>query len=619
MAVDYPRRVAEIRPSQLLWSSGVGAIVDLPHFSVVVRGLGSWTENWSVPVPEARLLRAVQRVMGPQVSLLRAAPLPENPSDWIDPFSEDARIGVPVEPFPGWLRCPMCQLLARADSGLFELKTDPFRLDRNKFVHANCTRGRQPAAVPARFSVACRNGHLDDFPWHWFIHRGPSNCTGSLEFFEVGASLETSNLWVKCSGCDVSARSMVEAVGASAEKALPRCRGRHPHLGRFEECDEPLRMIMLGASNSWFPVTMSVLSVPIERDRLRQLVDDNWALLGGITERSLVPVVVGPLKVAGQLVGIEDFDDDTIWRAIEEKRSGVADEADGSPDLKGPEWEVFTDPNPPQDYPDFLTRSVSAPDAFSAQLADVVLAERLREVNALIGFTRVEPPDQGIGGNEPPPRAPLTNASPNWVPATEVRGEGIFLRFAEEPLRTWMKTDAVTQRAKNLLAGHRAWRAARKLEPPEEGFPGPLFIMLHTIAHVLIRELALECGYAEASIRERIYASLPDEEPTMAGILLYTSAPDSDGTLGGLVSLGEPENLGRLILRGLERTALCSSDPLCSEHDPGADRSLHGAACHACTFVSETSCEFGNRYLDRALVVTTLGHEDAAFFDEYRP
>ena len=105
----------------------------------------------------------------------------------------------------------------------------------------------------------------------------------------------------------------------------------------------------------------------------------------------------------------------------------------------------------------------------------------------------------------------------------------------------------------------------------------------------------------------------------MAGILLYTSAPDSDGTLGGLVSLGEPENLGRLLLRGLERTSLCSSDPLCAEHDPGADRSLHGAACHACTFVSETSCEFGNRYLDRTFVVPTLGHEDAAFFEGIQP
>ncbi|MCZ7616462.1 MAG: hypothetical protein M5T52_23625 [Ignavibacteriaceae bacterium] len=83
----------------------------------------------------------------------------------------------------------------------------------------------------------------------------------------------------------------------------------------------------------------------------------------------------------------------------------------------------------------------------------------------------------------------------------------------------------------------------------------------------------------------------------MAGIFLYTAAADSDGTLGGLVELGKPENLERIIEQALIRATICSSDPLCSEHNPGEDRSLHSAACHACSFVSETSCEYGNRYL----------------------
>ena len=139
--------------------------------------------------------------------------------------------------------------------------------------------------------------------------------------------------------------------------------------------------------------------------------------------------------------------------------------------------------------------------------------------------------------------------------------------------------------------------------------------MLHTLAHLLIRELALECGYNAASIRERIYAS-DDEGAPMAGILIYTAAADSDGTLGGLVELGKPENLGRLVEQALKRTLVCSSDPLCSEHDPGEDRSLHSASCHACTFVSETSCERGNRYLDRALLVETFECKDAAFFPD---
>ena len=132
----------------------------------------------------------------------------------------------------------------------------------------------------------------------------------------------------------------------------------------------------------------------------------------------------------------------------------------------------------------------------------------------------------------------------------------------------------------------------------------------------MIRELALESGYSAASVRERIYAAGYGETPDVAGVLLYTAAPDSDGTLGGLVELGKPDNLGRLIKQALERASICASDPLCAEHHPTHDRSLHGAACHACSFVAETSCEIGNKYLDRSLLVPTLAGRELALFGE---
>ena len=139
-------------------------------------------------------------------------------------------------------------------------------------------------------------------------------------------------------------------------------------------------------------------------------------------------------------------------------------------------------------------------------------------------------------------------------------------------------------------------------------------MLLHSFAHALIRELALECGYTASSIRERIYAADGQDGEPMAGVLLYTAAPDSEGTLGGLVSLGEPEHLGPLLRHALERAQLCSSDPLCAEHDPRADGSVHVAACHACQFASETSCERGNRFLDRATIVPTLADPTAGYF-----
>jgi hypothetical protein len=203
-------------------------------------------------------------------------------------------------------------------------------------------------------------------------------------------------------------------------------------------------------------------------------------------------------------------------------------------------------------------------------------------------------------------RAPLSRKPPSWVPATEVRGEGVFLRFDEDRLVDWEAT--VDDRETTLREGHIAWRTARRLD--DSGFPGMRYVFLHSFAHLLLREFSLECGYGAASIRERIYG-----DEGQAGVLVYTAAPDSEGTLGGLVALGEPESLGPLIDGALTRAASCASDPLCAEHDPGRDRSLHGAACHACLFVPETSCELGNKYLDRSLVVPTFGSDVPAFFD----
>jgi hypothetical protein len=371
---------------------------------------------------------------------------------------------------------------------------------------------------------------------------------------------------------------------------------------------------LLGASNSWFPVTLTVLAIPTRASKLQQLIQDKWDLLGSIPSREVLPHVVDPLVKGGLLPGIAGYSHDEIWKAIDEIRSGAA-RADGETiDLKGPEWEAFTSPKPPQNWPDFLVTRVGPPQRFRSYLDYVVLAERLREVNALVGFTRVEPPEEAREGGDPPPRAPLSNGRPEWLPATEVRGEGIFIRFDSERLAAWLARPSVREREALLLAGHRAFRAARKLTPTEANFPGILYVLLHSFAHIFIRELALESGYSAASVRERIYASARGESPERAGVLVYTAAPDSDGTLGGLVELGKSENLGRLIEQALERTRICASDPLCAEHIPTHDRSLHGAACHACSFVAETSCEIGNRYLDRSLLVPTFAGSELAFF-----
>jgi hypothetical protein len=475
----------------------------------------------------------------------------------------------------------------------------------------NCIKGANADAVPARFLLACRNGHLDDFPWHWFVHGGQSECKGTLRFFESGASLQTENLWVKCDACGAS-KQLAKAFGKSGQENLPACRGRHPHLDKFDsDCNEQPRAVLLGATNSWFPITLSVLAIPLEKNQLSQLILDGWDYFVDADSVEEIKIIVKTLSKTNSLPGIDKYQADEIWLAVQERKDGKGTEIVSEGDIKGPEWDVLISPNPPTDWPHFLSSKVARPEAYKDVMESVLLLERLREVNALIGYTRVEAPEESADEDERPPMADLCKGRPSWIPAGEVHGEGIFIRFNEKTISDWEKLKAVKRRDQKIKQGHRGWRNARGLDP-EVGYPGIRYTMLHSFAHLLIRELALECGYNAASIRERIYAGT--SESPMAGVLIYTAAADSDGTLGGLVELGKPENLGRLIEQALNRSMVCSSDPLCSEHNPSEDRSLHAASCHACTFVAETSCERGNRYLDRALLVETFECKDAAFF-----
>jgi Domain of unknown function (DUF1998) len=230
-------------------------------------------------------------------------------------------------------------------------------------------------------------------------------------------------------------------------------------------------------------------------------------------------------------------------------------------------------------------------------------------VSALYGFTRIDAPEWDVTSTDADRMVRLSRDAPSWVPCAQTRGEGAFLRFEQATVRAWEQRPDVRARQKILEVAHEAWRADRHLPPAQ--WSGTRYVPLHTFAHAMMRELALKCGYSAAGIAERVYARSGDQP--MAGVLLYTAAPDSEGTLGGLVSLGRRERLKPIIDQALDTARLCSSDPLCAEHDPRERRVLYGAACHACLFAAETSCERGNHYLDRGLLVDTVAGADAAF------
>ncbi|HEX5081873.1 MAG TPA: DUF1998 domain-containing protein [Blastocatellia bacterium] len=612
--VKEKRKVGDLRPSQLLHTFGVGSIVELPNLSVMVMGLDDWpVEQGASEINEPRLLRAVQRELGSQVVKLLTPPVThDSTGPQSNPFDDTANIGVPVAPFPRWLLCPYCRLLAPIQSGLFELKLDPYRRDHSRYVHRNCKKpGKPPTAVPARFLVACANGHLDDFPWVEYVHKGKTDCRYELRLYELGASGEVADIQAQCVKCDRK-RRMSDAFGTEGKAQLPHCRGRWPHLRKFneEECKEDQRGILLGASNSWFGIMLSALSIPTTTDKLGQLVEQNWSELEECESAREVKLKRKLLR------GLAAYTDDQVWEAVEKNKNSASQDEEEATDLREPEWKVFSNPDPKLNSRDFKLKVVRPPESYAQVLRKVVLAERLREVQSLIGFTRIESPGDYSEITELPGerRSPLSRSAPRWAPTSDVRGEGVFLHFSEDAIQSWLKN--VKSLDGDFFNAHKRFRKSRGLTP-ESNYPAMRYVLLHSLAHALIRQFSLECGYTTASIRERIYSRQAggDKEP-MAGILLYTAAPDSEGTLGGLVSLGDPKTLARHLDQALEEMRLCASDPLCAEHRPIGD-TLHGSACHACLFLPETSCERGNKYLDRSVLVSTVERADYAFFQGF--
>ena len=610
--------LGELRPSQLIFTFGIGSLVDLPNVSALVMGLDDWDTRYCKDVEEDRLVAAIQKRLGAQMGRLY---LPPTKLESMERDPAAPAIGVPVVAFPRWMRCSLCDTLASVESGVFKLIQDPFRPDKTEYVHQSCLKsksGRAPSALSVRFLLACREGHLTDFPWLTFVHKGNVPCRpATLTMREFGASGDASDIVIKCHSCGIE-RRMADAFDPDAPFS---CSGHHPHLRMVEQgCKEPAKTILLGASNSWFPTALSALSIPRSVDKLGKLVEEQWAELKDTDDIDEVRLLRKKLQKFQSLIPLfTEFSDDQIWAAIDAKRAGGGSKSPPG-DLKLPEWEVFSNPDSAAENRDFKLKRVAPPKGFETFFEDTVLVERIREVRALLGFTRIESNADFAEATvlKDGRLTKLCRESPKWLPASEVRGEGIFLRIREEEFMAWQSKAEVQQLQQEFLDSHKAWRKLRKLMPLEEGFPGIRLVLLHSLAHALMRQIVLDCGYTAASVRERLYSRQPGEDGgPMAGILLYTAAPDSEGTLGGLVEMGDPLTMGRHFEQALESMRLCASDPLCSEHRPDTlGRGIHGACCHACQFAPETSCERGNRYLDRSVLVNTFSARGTAFFDK---
>ena len=666
-------KVGSARPTTLLYTYGPGAVIDLPHFTIMPAGLDDWERIWRrrdsepVTVHAPRLLETVQLMLGHQVGELRRFPWqPTRPGRRRD--GDD--LGVPARVFPQWLRCTGCDLLAplsRFASGYSN--THPFRPDHAVFEHLDCpgrgrrrsgSRGASPAGrkrgrrrspcVPARYLLACPVGHLDEFPYDWWVHEG-AHCTkaSNPELEMRDTSQRGATAIITCRACGAS-RPMSQAQGEEGRSRLPRCRGRHPHLGVFDPqgCQAEPRVMLVGASNLWFATTQSIIDMPrldpaeVERDRVaalgralgedREDVGENVRLARMLLKRGDAEAV--------RLLDLSDAELTGLLRRLampaESDAERLRRREEWDPvDLLVPEWNYLQQEPSGERHEDPASGLVVSPRRLGAVPAGVIrvlAVDRLRKVNAVLGFTRIDDFDRvdDTGAR----LVPLARGGrPTWVPATEDRGEGVFLQLDEEAVAAWESRVL----ASPLWAAHREahrrnverrFSETAKEVKPDERFVPPRYWLVHTLAHALIREMAMFSGYGAASISERIYAwAATGARPAAAGMLLTTTASDSDGTLGGLVALSEPDRLAQVLCSALAGMRRCSSDPVCARRVPqDPEDFLHGAACHCCTMVSETSCERANRFLDRRFVVPlagtytvggrTVASSDLAFFGD---
>lgn len=644
VGVKNHSRVGSVRPSALLYTSGIGATVDMPHIAVMPQGLDAWEMAYSkqggpqlVLVP--RLLTAVRKML-PRVEELRQPPwVPEKVHEGGTP------VGIPTRVFPQWLRCTGCDLLAPiSESPKFEfVNLSKHRPDKAQFVHKACKgrpkkgqkqgalEARPRLAVPARYLIACTDGHLDEFPYVEWVHGAdgsPVPCKVAkpeLRMMEWRSNLGPQ-VKISCIACDAS-RNIAELTRAGGEEMLPDCRGRHPHLPTYAPADKPcladVRLMLLGAANQWFPASVSVLVLPARKHLAPSDVAD--------TVKGLPPITFSDVQTMHDLSGwrkygpkdirsiFDGIPDDTLWNGIQVARGQANPEPDSKPSgfdpvsLLEPEWDTLVHP---EDFEredrkaGFRVRAVEVASSLRPVLSHVVAVERVKKANAFIGFTRIDALDRV--GDAPNRIAPLVQSGqPKWVPATEDRGEGVFLRFDEETVRKWedrVLKSAVWrahEAAHERNVARRQSRTAEKIVAAER-MPPPRYWALHTLSHLLIREMAMSSGYGSASLSERIYAWRESvDREAAAGILIATTSPDSEGTLGGLVDLARTARLEGVFRDALRRAERCSSDPICAHRVPsGQEDFLHGAACHFCLFVSETSCEKANRFLDRRFALT---------------
>ena len=528
--------------------------------------------------------------------------------------------------------------------------------DPNMVKHVKCPSCKQELVV-TRIVTACRDGHIDDFPWVKWVHCQNRNgakpvCSHPKLRFKTTTSAKEGleGITVSCDTCNATA-TLQGAFNPGKLKELDRltdyqynfkCTGRHPWKNTKEECDEYPQVLQRGASSVYFPVTESSLVIPPYSDVLTSKIEGSKALAEFqvlLDSRPSEPEYVEgfpkdiqkqmfeaqekkwrekqledySIKIAMEIGGVEK---DTVQSILQRKITAETEEEEtkSAIDYRYEEYEALTGKIKVKsgDSNDFKRKEENISEYGIPHINQIALIEKIREVQALIGFTRLAPAGKTEEDFLPGSIVSVKEPDTKWYPGYEVRGEGIFISFAEKDITNWIQNNpTVKERAKVINSNYKRSFFGEN----SKRIITPKFLMLHTMAHLLIKQLSFECGYSIASLKERIYCSdIPEKQ--MSGIFIYTASGDSEGTLGGLVRQGRADTFPAIFRKAVEAARLCSNDPVCSLSQGQGRDSLNLAACYSCALLPETSCEEFNGFLDRGVIVGTFDNPEIGFYYE---
>lgn len=561
-----------IRPSQLIYQSGPGAIVDLMDKSVMIKAADQWN-TWNATREDDVRITSILGVDHVRI-------LNENPD----------KQKIKAVEFPNWKICPSCHRMTTYD---------------NQQCYFCKKKGEEKDLYPSRFVLICENGHISDFPYNEWVHRN-HQCTDptkepKLKLITRGNSGSLSDIHVVCLHCQHS-ESLGSIMKPDEQKhILFDCKGERQWIGpnANEKCGCKMKTTLRGASNVYAPAVTSFLQVPLTSSSSEQdilyIVKSNETDFREAYEESRD---LG-LKMACKFLKISTDFIPTIKRYLNGEIT--IEETTTYESIRKQEWNTLIQIH--VDEQNFTSTKVEMHPDLTPYFDAIYRVDSVPEVQVLQGFTRLDYIDRLSDNHKE--LQPVVKKEEKWLPAVRNYGEGIFIKFNLAKLREWEQKEQITKKVFNAYNNYR------------EEFDNPIIhleprqILIHTLSHALLKELAAYCGYTTTSLKERIYTM-----DGMHGVLIYTASGDSEGSLGGLTRLAQREKLYPIILRALENMSYCSSDPICSDGDFEYHTTANGAACHACTFVAETSCEWGNMLLDRRTLININPNEKDGYFDE---